>query len=109
MPEKLIEYAPIIICCLYFFIQQRLFVTPEQLEKKHREISSENQEKYDKLKDDNQEKIDTVTHETQEKFDNLDKNYVTLSAYLGFREQVLDSLKDVKDGIDDIKNFLIKK
>jgi len=98
MQEKLIEYAPIIICCLYFFIQQKLFVTPEQLEKKHREIIKESQDKFD-----------TIGHNTQEKFDNLDKDYVTLSAYLGFREQVLNSIKEVKDGIDDIKNFLIKK
>ena len=29
-----------------FFIQQKIFVTPEQLEKKHREIIDEIEEKY---------------------------------------------------------------
>ena len=36
--EKIIEYSPIIIVVLMFFVQQRIFVTPEQLEKKQREI-----------------------------------------------------------------------
>ena len=39
--DKFIEYSPIIIVVLMFFIQQKIFVTPEQLEKKHREIIEE--------------------------------------------------------------------
>ena len=41
-----IEYSPIIIVVLMFFIQQKIFVTPEQLEKKHREILDEMEEKF---------------------------------------------------------------
>ncbi len=44
--EKFIEYAPIIVVVLVFFIQQKIFVTPEQLEKKHREIMDEIDEKF---------------------------------------------------------------
>ena len=44
--EKISEYSPIIIVTLMFFIQQRIFVTPEQLEKKHREIIEEIEEKF---------------------------------------------------------------
>ena len=44
--EKIIEYSPIIIVVLMFFVQQRIFVTPEQLEKKHREIVEEIEEKF---------------------------------------------------------------
>ena len=44
--EKIIEYSPIIVVILMFFIQQKIFVTPEQLEKKHREIIDEIEEKY---------------------------------------------------------------
>ena len=33
-----IQYAPVIIVVFIFLIQQRLVVTPEMLEKKHREI-----------------------------------------------------------------------
>lgn len=44
--EKFIEYSPIIIVVLMFIIQQHIFVTPEQLEKKHREIVEEIEEKF---------------------------------------------------------------
>ena len=44
--EKIIEYSPIIIVVLMFFVQQKIFVTPEQLEKKHREIIEEIEEKF---------------------------------------------------------------
>ena len=44
--ENFIEYSPIIIVVLMFFIQQKIFVTPEQLEKKHREIIDEMEEKF---------------------------------------------------------------
>lgn len=44
--EHFIEYSPIIVVILMFFIQQRIFVTPEQLEKKHREIIEEIEEKF---------------------------------------------------------------
>ncbi len=44
--EKFVEYAPIIVVVLVFFIQQKIFVTPEQLEKKHREIMDEIDEKF---------------------------------------------------------------
>ena len=39
--ENFIEYSPIIIVVLMFFVQQKIFVTPEQLERKHREILSD--------------------------------------------------------------------
>ncbi len=38
MEEKILEYSPILLVLMMFFIQHRIFVTPEQLEKKHREI-----------------------------------------------------------------------
>lgn len=36
--ENFLYYAPVIIVVLVFLIQERIVVTPEQLEKKHREI-----------------------------------------------------------------------
>lgn len=36
--DQFIYYAPIVIVVLVFLIQERIVVTPEQLEKKHREI-----------------------------------------------------------------------
>lgn len=44
--DKIIEYSPIIIVVLMCFVQQKIFVTPEQLEKKHREIVEEIEEKF---------------------------------------------------------------
>ena len=44
--DKFIEYSPIIIVVLMFFVQQKIFETPEQLEKKHREIIEEIEEKF---------------------------------------------------------------
>ena len=44
--DKFIEYSPIIIVVLMFLILQKIFVTPEQLEKKHREIIDEIEEKF---------------------------------------------------------------
>lgn len=39
--EKFFYYAPLIIAVFIFFIQFRVFVTPEQLERKHREVITE--------------------------------------------------------------------
>lgn len=36
--NNLLHYSPIIIAVMVFLIQQRIIVTPEQLERKHREI-----------------------------------------------------------------------
>ena len=36
--ETFVYYSPVIIVVLVFLIQQRIVVTPEELEKKHREI-----------------------------------------------------------------------
>lgn len=44
--EKFIEYSPVIIVIIMYLIQQRIVVTPEQLEKKHREILDDVDDKY---------------------------------------------------------------
>ncbi len=36
--ETLLYYSPVVVIVLTFLIQQKIVVTPEQLEKKHREI-----------------------------------------------------------------------
>jgi hypothetical protein len=67
--ENLLHYSPIIVAVMVFLIQQRIVVTPEQLEKKHREILSEVEERFaslQSLKDlkeqfsDMKEKIDRI-------------------------------------------------
>ena len=42
----LLHYSPIIIAIMVFLIQQRIIVTPEQLEKKHREILEDAEKKF---------------------------------------------------------------
>ena len=44
--EIFLNYSPILIVVMMFFIQQRVFVTPEQLEKKHREITDDIQKRF---------------------------------------------------------------
>ncbi len=44
--NNLLHYSPIIIAVMIFLIQQRIVVTPEQLEKKHREILCDAEEKF---------------------------------------------------------------
>jgi len=39
--DKIIEFAPVIILVFLVFLQNRLFVTPEQLERRHRDILRE--------------------------------------------------------------------
>lgn len=51
MPDTstILYYSPIIIAVIIFLIQQRIFVTPEQLERKHREILADIEFRYAKL------------------------------------------------------------
>ncbi len=44
--ENILHYSPIIIAIVVFLIQQRIVVTPEQLERKHREILRDAEEKF---------------------------------------------------------------
>lgn len=44
--EQFTQYSPILIAVMIFLIQQRIVVTPEQLEKKHREIIEDVEEHF---------------------------------------------------------------
>ena len=44
--EVLLQYSPILVAVVIFLIQQRIIVTPEQLEKKHREIIEDIENKF---------------------------------------------------------------
>lgn len=69
--EQFIYYAPVIVVVLVFLIHERIVVTPEQLEKKHREI----------IKD-------------------VEKRYATLNSFEDLKEQFCD-MKDKIDKIYD--------
>ncbi len=44
--EQLEDYAPYVVILLMFLWQNNIFVRPEQLEKKHREILDDIKDKY---------------------------------------------------------------
>lgn len=44
--EKILEYAPLILAVTMFFINYKIFITPVDLEKKHREILDDIDKKY---------------------------------------------------------------
>lgn len=44
--EQFLQYSPILVAVMIFLIQQRIVVTPEQLEKKHREIIEDVEERF---------------------------------------------------------------
>jgi len=44
--DNLLHYSPIIIAVIIFLIQQRIVVTPEQLERKHREILKDAEDRF---------------------------------------------------------------
>ncbi len=67
--HNIFQYSPIIIVVVMYLIQQRIVVTPEQLEKKHREILDDVENKFatlNSVKDlkeqmgDMKEKIDRI-------------------------------------------------
>ena len=46
MVDELIKYAPLILAITIYLINQKVFVTPADLEKKHREILGNIAERY---------------------------------------------------------------
>ncbi len=44
--ENLLDYSPILVAVMIFLIQQRIIVTPEQLEKTHRNILEEIEDRF---------------------------------------------------------------
>lgn len=77
--DKLIEFAPIIIVLLVFIWKNNIFISPETLEKKHREIIEE-----------------------------VSQKFVELNAYKTFQDNINNSLERLTNGIDELKNFLMK-
>lgn len=76
--KEYIDFAPILVIVLMFFLKNKLFVTPEQLEKKHQ----------------------TIIKEAEEKF-------VSLLAYQEFRHSSEKKIDELIQGVNDIKNFLM--
>ena len=82
--EKIIEFAPFILVVLMFLYQNKVFVRPSDLERKHREI----------LKD-------------------VKQDYVELNAYKEFQHHVMLEFENINKKIDDnferLKEILLKR
>ena len=76
--DRFIEYAPVVGLVFMFFLQNRLFVTPEQLERKHRQILAD-----------------------------MDNKFVSLPAYKDFRDTLDVRLNAIDDNLNDVKNYLM--
>lgn len=70
--EQLQNFAPYIVILLMFIWQNNIFVRPEQLEKKHREILAD-----------------------------VKKDFVELNAYREFQSHVLKEIEGIKDNINE--------
>lgn len=68
--DEFIKYAPIIVVIILFLIQNRMVVTPEQLEKKHREILDDVSKKYA-----TQSIVNELRSQIHEMVDKIDKIY----------------------------------
>ncbi len=67
--DTFIYYSPIIIAVVIFIIQQRIVVTPEELERKHRQILQEIESKFVTLN--SYEDLKSQFSEIKEKIDKI--------------------------------------
>lgn len=78
--EQLENFAPYIVILLMFIWQNNIFVRPEQLEKKHREI-----------------------------LEDVKQKYVEINAYKEFQNHIYSKLDELTGSIDDLKEILMKR
>ncbi len=87
--DKIIDYAPLILAVTMFFINYKVFTTPADLEKKHREIKEEiNPEK-----------------RHREILEDVDRKYATKSVVSELQTQI----HNMADKVDKIYNILIDR
>ncbi len=67
--DTLIYYSPVIVAVVIFLIQQRIVVTPEELERKHRQILQEIEAKFVTLN--SYENLKSQFTEMKEKIDKI--------------------------------------
>lgn len=78
--EQMENFAPYIVILLMFIWQNNIFVRPEQLEKKHREI-----------------------------LEDVKQKYVEINAYKEFQNHIYSKLDELTGSIDDLKEILMKR
>lgn len=93
--DKFIEFAPYIIVVLLFFWQNRVFVRPSDLEKKHREILKDVKSDYVELN-----AYKEFQHHVMQEFENIRGDFNS-------RFDTLD--KKIDDNFDRIENILQRR
>lgn len=68
--NNVIEFAPFIVVMFVFLIQHKIFITPEQLEKRHREILSEVQNNFATM-----QSVELVREQITDICEKIDKIY----------------------------------
>ena len=87
--EQILNYAPLALALIMFFMNYKIFVTPADLERKHRDI----------VKEINPEK------RHREILDDVDRKYATKSVVSEMQNQ----LHNMADKVDKIYNILIDR
>ena len=80
MKDNIIKYSPIVLVVITMIFQWHLFVSPEQLEKKHRDILAD-----------------------------VSKNYVTKDLYNAQYQDIKHQMNDMQSKLDKIYEILSKK
>lgn len=70
MDSYVIQYAPIVVLVVVFLLKNKIFVTPEQLEKTHTQILEEVENKFA-----TKEILDTLKEDINELKNKVDKIY----------------------------------
>jgi predicted Holliday junction resolvase-like endonuclease len=87
--EQILNYAPLVLALIMFFMNYKIFVTPADLERKHRDIVNEiNPEK-----------------RHREILTDVDKKYATKSVVSELQNQI----HAMADKVDKIYNILIDR
>ena len=98
--ENISEYAPYAAIVIMYLIQNKVFVRPSDLEKKHREILKEIKEDFVDLNA-YRELQNYIYREIKDK-------YVELNAYKEFQNHIYSKLEEVNESLNEIKSRLMK-
>ena len=75
------QYAPVVLAVIMFLLQQKLVVTPEQLERKHREILGDAEKKFASL-----QMVNNLKSQMCEMKEKIDKIYDCVIKNEGFKK-----------------------
>ena len=97
--ESLLYYSPVIIVVVVFLVQQRIVVTPEQLERKHREILSDIENRFVSI-----HSYEDLKSQFSEIKDKIDNNMLSLNTQVNLFDEENKQIKPyiIKKELDRI-------